>query len=151
MVDERAQPRDRDAASAGVSGLVEAARRADEADECPIGNGDGSGISAAEILKIVEEIQAFEGTREERREHFRKTRKEFRDACPTLFDMACKPGLDMRMLAFMLRTRDSVGAGEENGWAADKIVGSRLAGRYLPASAKAGEPKFASRRENSAS
>jgi hypothetical protein len=65
--------------------------------------------------------------------------------------MACKPGLDMRMLAFMLRTRDSVGAGEENGWAADKIVGSRLAGRYLPASAKAGEPKFASRRENSAS
>jgi hypothetical protein len=125
----------------GVSGLVDAARRADEADECPIGNGDGSGISAAEIVEIVEEMQAFGGTREERREHFRKTRKRFRDACPTLFEMACKEGFDMRMLAFMLRTRDAVGAGEENGWAADKIVGTRLAGKFLPDAAKAARPR----------
>ena len=89
----------------------------------------------------MQEMQAHKGTREDRREHFRKTRKEFRDACPTLFEMACKPGLDMRMLAFMLRTRDAVGAGDENGWAADKIVGSRLAGKYLPEAAKAKRPR----------
>lgn len=123
--------------SAAVSRLVESARRADEEDECPIGNGDGSGLSAGEIVVIVEEMQAHKGTPEARREHFRKTRKEFRDACPTLFEMACKPGMDMRMLGFMLRTRDSVGAGDENGWAADKIVGTRLAGKFLPEAAKA--------------
>ena len=120
-----------------VKRLVESARRADEEDECPIGNGDGSGLSASEIVRIVEEMQSHAGPPEARREHFRKTRKVFRDACPTLFEMACKPGMDMRMLAFMLKTRDSVGAGDENGWAADKVVGSRLAGKFLPEAAKA--------------
>lgn len=141
MVTDEPPPAMAESASEAFSGLVDSVRQADEADECPIGNGDGSGLSAEEIFKIVEEMQAHGGAPEARREQFRKTRKEFRDACPTLFEMALKPGMDMKMLGFMLKTRDSVGAGDENGWAADKIVGSRLAGKFLPEAARAKRSK----------
>ncbi len=123
-------------APSGAGAAAEAAgaavRAAMERDECPYGDGSGAEMSADAIIKAVGEVQAFPGTAEERRNHFRERRKDFRDACPTLFDLACRRGVDFGMLAFMLNTRDRVGAGEENDWAADKVVGRKLADRYLP-------------------
>lgn len=124
--------------SPSLASALESAMSSEDADECPIGDGSGSGLSTDEIVGFIREMQAFAGTVDERRINFRKSMKTFRDACPTLFEMACKPGIDMRMLGFMLKTRDSVGAGEENRWAADKIVGRRLAGIFLPEAARGG-------------
>jgi hypothetical protein len=89
-------------------------------------------MTADDIMGEVREMQRFRGTAEERRARFSATKPAFRDACPTLFEMACRPGLDTSMLSFMLRARDRHGAGEENGWAADEAVGRKLADRYLP-------------------
>ena len=118
--------------AAAAEAAAAAVNAAMDRDECPYGDGSGAEMSAEAIIKAVGEVQAFPGTPEERRNHFREHRKDFRDACPTLFDLACRRGVDFGMLAFMLNTRDRVGAGEDNDWAADKVVGRKLADRYLP-------------------
>lgn len=86
-------------------------------------------LSPDEIMAIVEEMQAepVSGARERAAKYGRKY-VAFMEQCPALFQKACKPGIDMNMLRFMVET--ARGADEDEN---SSIVGARLAEKFVNA------------------
>ena len=84
-------------------------------------NPDSPPLSAAEIVTIVEEMQGSES--QTKATEFGEKYPRFLEQCPVLFRKACKPGLDMNMLRFMVEaSKDDCG---------DEHVGERLAKKYV--------------------
>jgi hypothetical protein len=89
----------------------------------------------AEILAIVEEMQAYAGTPEERRALFGDKYPVFAEKYPGLFYKSSEDGMDMKMLGFMLQNLGSA-SGEEK-------VGQELFEKYVsPAFADRFKGKF---------
>jgi len=76
-----------------------------------------------DIIAIVKEMQAHEGTPEERRTLFQGKYPEFAKRYPGLFFKSSEPGMDMKMLEFMVGQLPRSG-GEEK-------VGQELFDRYV--------------------
>eukprot|EP00873_Tetraselmis_striata_P033841 jgi/Tetstr1/454105/TSEL_041024.t1 len=80
-----------------------------------------------EILRIASEMQSCPGDSRARAVRFSKKYPAFMEQCPVLFQKACRPGMDMNMLRFMVSTiRESEDDAESSG-----IVGKRLAERFV--------------------
>ena len=82
-------------------------------------------ISANEIIRIVEEMQASECDPRVKAREFGDRYPGFLEQCPVLFKKACKSGLDLNMLRFMV---DTSSEGDDGG---SEKVGERLAKQFV--------------------
>jgi hypothetical protein len=82
-------------------------------------------LSATEILKIVDEMNASDADAGTKAKDFGERYPRFLEQCPVLFRKACGPGLDMNMIRFMVQ------ASSEEGDAGGNMVGERLAKKFV--------------------
>nr|WRJ69888.1 hypothetical protein TetV2_00443 [Oceanusvirus sp.] len=83
-------------------------------------------VPPEEVLRIAKMMQAYEGSAVERAEVFARMHPDFMEQCPALFQMACRTGMDMGMLEFMVGA--ATAHDEED---AKEMVGAKLMQRYV--------------------
>lgn len=84
-----------------------------------------------DIIPIVEEMQRYQGSPEERREHFKAKYPEFAERYPGLFFKASEDGMDMKMLRFMIGKLDDAAGEEQVGQELfDKFVSPAFVNRF---------------------
>jgi hypothetical protein len=101
-----------------VASMTEMMKRNLELPEAPP-------ISSNEIIRIVEEMQASECDPRAKAREFGDRYPRFLEQCPVLFKKACKSGLDLNMLRFMV---DASSEGDNVG---SEKVGQRLAKQFV--------------------
>jgi hypothetical protein len=89
------------------------------------------GLSSAEIMNIIHEIRAFEGSPKDRTETFERKYPDFAKHYNHLFDMACQTTFDMEKLEYMIAMRDRVRAGGVSVEDASKEVGQKFFDIYV--------------------
>lgn len=80
-------------------------------------------LSPEEIVSIVREMQSSPGPAKSVAAKYADKYPAFVEQCPTLFQKACKPGLDMNMLTFMVQSMAA-----DDG---DEQVGQHLANKFV--------------------
>ena len=90
------------------------------------GAGDATPLDPDEIMRIVEEMQGDPRDSRSRAAAYGRKYPGFMEQCPALFQKACRPGIDVNMLRFMVEA--SKGHDEEESASA---VGARLAERFV--------------------
>lgn len=78
------------------------------------------------ILKIVSEMQSDPSDVRTKAKRYSGRYPAFMEQCPALFQKACRPGMDMNMLRFMVSTMK-----DNNEEESSSIVGARLAERFV--------------------
>lgn len=118
----------------GRDGKLETARVMTEAMKRVVEGPPSEPLAPGRILAIVREMQAATALDATGRAAvFSGKYPGFMEQCPALFQKACRPGLDMGMLEFM------VGSVQDNGEEESaSLVGSRLAERFVTSRSEAG-------------
>ena len=89
------------------------------------------GLSSSEIMRIVREIQLSHLSEEQRKGFYSKRYKKFSERYQILFDMACRPELDIKKLEYMLSMRENVLRGNMSVDNASKHVGQKMFDEYV--------------------
>ena len=89
------------------------------------------GLPSDEIIRIVKEIQNSKLSVQSRQTFFRKKYNKFAERYSSLFEMACRPDLEMDKLEYMIRLRDRVNSGKTTLENASKNVGQRMFDEYV--------------------
>lgn len=89
------------------------------------------GISSSEIMRIVREIQSSRLSEEQRKGFYSKRYAKFAERYQVLFDMACRPELDMKKLEYMMSMRERVVRGKMSVENASKHVGQTMYDEYV--------------------
>lgn len=89
------------------------------------------GLSSSEIMRIVREIQNSHLSEEQRKGFYSKRYVKFSECYKVLFDMACRPGIDMKKLEYMLTMREKVVKGTMSVDNASKHVGQTMFDEYV--------------------
>jgi hypothetical protein len=97
----------------------------------PDNSSDGETLQSSEIVSIVDEIIAFQGTSEAREAHFKEKYPFFTESFPTLFSMACAPGFDYPRFKYMMSLRDAIHSQRRTLDDASKEVGQVLYDEYV--------------------
>lgn len=103
---------------------AETARIMSEAVREHMGASDRETLGPEEIVRIVEEMQADPRDARGRAAAYSRKYAAFVEQCPALFQKACRPGIDMGMLKFMVEAAGEGGGGED-------AVGARLAAQFV--------------------
>eukprot|EP00873_Tetraselmis_striata_P043968 jgi/Tetstr1/464232/TSEL_009037.t1 len=114
------------AARADAEDRVATARIMTESMKSAVSRPPSAPLDSETILRIVSEIQSGPGDVRAKAERYSRKYPAFMEQCPVLFQKACRPGLDMNMLRFMV---DTMRANEEE--ESSSIVGARLAERFV--------------------
>lgn len=88
--------------------------------------GQAKHVPPTEVLRIAKLMQEYQGTSVERAEVFSRMYPDLVEQCPSLFQMACRDGMDMGMLEFMVNT--CMTSDEEDG---REKIGEALAVKYV--------------------
>lgn len=88
-------------------------------------------ISSSDIMQIVREIQSSHLPEEQRKGFYSKRYKKFAENHGVLFEMACRPNMDMEKLEYMLNMRDRITKGKMSVENASKKVGQKMFDEYV--------------------
>lgn len=88
-------------------------------------------LSSSEIMRIIREIQQSHLPEEQRKIIFSKRYKKFSENYATLFEMSCRPNIDMPKLEYMLTMRERVLKGKMSVDNASKHVGQTMFDEYV--------------------
>ena len=105
---------------------VATARIMTESMKSAVSRPQAAPLAPEEILRIAAEMQSGPGDVRTKAERYSRKYPAFMEQCPALFQKACRPGLDMNMLRFMVDTMRNNDEDESS-----NIVGARLAERFV--------------------
>lgn len=88
-------------------------------------------LSSSEIMRIVREIQQSRLPEEQRKGFFSKRYKKFAERYESLFEMACRPNMEMQKLEYMLNMRERILRGQMSVDNASKHVGQVMFDEYV--------------------
>lgn len=89
------------------------------------------GLSSSEIMRIVSEMQHSRLSEEQRKNFYSKRYVKFAERYRILFEMACRPDIDMQKLEYMLTMRERVLKGKVSIDNASKHVGQTMFDEYV--------------------
>lgn len=114
---------------------VATARIMTESMKSAVNRPQAAPLEPGEILRIVSEMQSGPGDVRKKAALYSHKYPAFMEQCPALFQKACRPGMDMNMLRFMVDTMRSNDEEESS-----NIVGARLAERFVTPNVKTTPP-----------
>lgn len=89
------------------------------------------GLSSSEIMRIIREMQQSRLSEEQRKGFYSKRYVKFAERYQVLFEMACRPDMDMKKLEYMLSMREHVLRGSMSVDNASQHVGQKMFDEYV--------------------
>jgi hypothetical protein len=80
-----------------------------------------------DVLRITEEMRAAPGSAAHKTRVFGKSHPDFLRNYPVLFEMACKPQINMDILRYMISTLQTQGEGQDT----EVLIGQKLVDTYV--------------------
>jgi hypothetical protein len=84
-------------------------------------------IALPEVLRIVGDMHAATGSPAHKARAFAGQYPDFKRLYPVLFEMACKPGMNMEVLSYMVTALQTHGEGQDT----EVMVGQKLVDTYV--------------------